>query len=126
MFDHISIGVGDLARTKRFYDAALAPLGYKCLRESPTLLGYGGDSVVLWISPTATPVPADPESGLHFCFNAPDEAAVQAFHAAALRAGGQDNGGPGIRREYSPGYYAAFAIDPDGYRIEAYCRSAAN
>jgi len=126
MFDHVSIGVRDLARTKRFYDAALAPLGYKCLRESPGLLGYGGDSVALWISPSAAPVPADPESGLHFCFNAPDEGAVQAFHAAALRAGGRDNGGPGPRREYSPGYYAAFAIDPDGYRIEAYCRSAAN
>jgi catechol 2,3-dioxygenase-like lactoylglutathione lyase family enzyme len=126
MFDHVSIGVRDLARTRRFYDAALAPLGYKCLRESPTLLGYGGDSVALWISPTETPVPADPQSGLHFCFNAPDEAAVQAFHRAALGAGGSDNGAPGLRREYSPGYYAAFAIDPDGYRIEAYCRSAAS
>jgi catechol 2,3-dioxygenase-like lactoylglutathione lyase family enzyme len=126
MFDHVSIGVRDLARTKRFYDAALAPLGYECLRDSPGLLGYGGDSVALWISPSAAPVPADPESGLHFCFNAPDEAAVQAFHGAALRAGGRDNGGPGLRREYSPGYYAAFAIDPDGYRIEADCRSAAD
>ena len=123
MFDHVSIGVRDLARAKRFYDAALAPLSYKCLRESQTLLGYGGDSVVLWISPTATPVPADPQSRLHFCFNAPDETAVQAFHAAALRAGGSDNGARGLRREYSPGYYAAFVIDPDGYRIEAYCRS---
>ena len=125
MFDHVSIGVRDLGRAKRFYDAALAPLGYACLRDSPTLLGYGGDSVALWISPSESPVPADPESGLHFCFNAPDEAAVQAFHAAALRAGGRDNGGPGIRREYSPGYYAAFAIDPDGYRVEAFCRSTA-
>ena len=125
MFDHVSIGVRDLARAKRFYDAALAPLGYQCLRESPTLLGYGGDSVVLWISPTATPVPADPQSGLHFCFSAPDETAVQAFHAAALRAGGSDNGAPGLRREYNPGYYAAFVIDPDGYRIEAYCHSTA-
>jgi catechol 2,3-dioxygenase-like lactoylglutathione lyase family enzyme len=69
MFDHVSIGVRDLARTKRFYDAALAPLGYQCLTESPGLLGYGGDGVVFWISPTETPVPADPQSGLHFCFN---------------------------------------------------------
>ena len=126
MFAHISIGVRDIARTKRFYDAALAPLGHQCLSESPTLLGYGGDSVALWISPTETPVPADPQSGLHFCFNAPDEAAVQAFHTAAMRAGGSDNGAPGLRPEYSADYYAAFAIDPDGYRIEAYCRSAAN
>jgi catechol 2,3-dioxygenase-like lactoylglutathione lyase family enzyme len=65
-----------------------------------------------------------PEFRPHFCFAAPDEAAVQAFHAAALDAGGRDNGGPGIRPEYSPGYYAAFAIDPDGYRVEAFCRSA--
>ena len=71
-------------------------------------------------------MPADPQSGLHFCFNAPDEAAVQAFHTAAMRAGGSDNGAPGLRPEYSADYYAAFAIDPDGYRIEAYCRSAAN
>ena len=126
MFAHVSIGVRDLARTRRFYDAALAPLGYRCLREDPSLLGYGGDGVMLWISPTATPVPADPQSGLHFCFNAPDESAVQAFHVAALRAGGRDNGGPGIRREYSPGYYAAFAIDPDGYRVEAFCRATAS
>jgi catechol 2,3-dioxygenase-like lactoylglutathione lyase family enzyme len=126
MFDHVSIGVRDLARTKCFYDAALAPLGYECLRDSPGLLGYGGDSVALWISPSAAPVPADPESGLHFCFNAPDEGAVQAFHAAAMRAGGSDNGAPGLRPEYSADYYVAFAIDPDGYRIEAYCRSAAD
>lgn len=125
MFDHVSIGVRDIARTKRFYDAALQPLGYKCLRDSPALLGYGADSVALWISPTGSPVPADPESGLHFCFAAPDESAVQAFHAAALRAGGRDNGGPGLRAEYSPGYYAAFAVDPDGYRLEAYCRATA-
>jgi catechol 2,3-dioxygenase-like lactoylglutathione lyase family enzyme len=126
MFAHISIGVRDLARTRCFYDAALAPLGYQCLRESPGLLGYGGDSVALWISPTEAPVPADPQSRLHFCFAAPDEAAVQAFHAAALRAGGSDNGAPGLRLEYSADYYAAFVIDADGYRIEAYCRSATN
>ena len=73
------------------------------------------------ISPTARPVPADMESGLHFCFGAPTRASVDAFHAAALGAGGADNGGPGLRADYGPGYYAAFAIDPDGYRIEAYC-----
>jgi catechol 2,3-dioxygenase-like lactoylglutathione lyase family enzyme len=123
MFDHVSIGVRDIARAKRFYDAALARLGYSCLRDSPSLLGYGAGEVALWISPTESPVPPDPNSGLHFCFLAPDETAVQAFHRAALGAGGRDNGGPGIRREYSPGYYAAFAIDPDGYRVEAFCRS---
>jgi catechol 2,3-dioxygenase-like lactoylglutathione lyase family enzyme len=60
------------------------------------------------------------DSGLHFCFLAKDRAAVDAFHAAALKAGGMDNGKPGVRADYGPKYYAAFAIDPDGYRIEAY------
>ena len=63
----------------------------------------------------------DMESGLHFCFVAEDRKAVDAFHAAALRSGGKDNGKPGLRADYSPTYYAAFIIDPDGYRIEAYC-----
>ena len=87
MFDHVSIGVRDLARAKRFYDAALAPLSYKCLRESPTLLGYGDDSVALWISPTATPVPPDPESGLHFCFAAPASQASRSAKPPRLSLG---------------------------------------
>jgi len=66
------------------------------------------------------PVPADGKSGLHFCFKGPTAEAVDAFHAAALRAGGRDNGAPGPRPEYGPDYYAAFIVDPDGYRIEAY------
>jgi catechol 2,3-dioxygenase-like lactoylglutathione lyase family enzyme len=68
----------------------------------------------------AAPVPADAASGLHICFDAPSRQSVDAYHAAALAAGGSDNGKPGLRPEYSPTYYAAFAIDPDGYRIEAY------
>ena len=121
MLNHFSIGVRDLARTKRFYDAALAPLGYKCLDEGASSLGYGGDAVVLWISPTPRPVPADMQSGLHFCFDAPTRGSVDAFHAGALGAGGTDNGRPGLRTDYGPSYYAAFIVDPDGYRIEAYC-----
>jgi len=121
MFDHISIGVADLAKTKRFYDAALEPLGYKCLSESAGSLGYGRDAVALWISPADRPVPPDERSGLHFCFAAPTRESVERFHAAALRTGGRDNGGPGLRADYGDGYYAAFAVDPDGYRIEAYC-----
>ena len=109
MFDHVSIGVADIARTRKFYDAALKPLG------------YGGKAVGLWIGASTKPVKPDMESGLHFCFVAPDRKAVDAFHAAALKAGGKDNGKPGVRADYSPKYYAAFAIDPDGYRIEAYC-----
>ena len=121
MFDHISIGVRDTAAAKRFYDAALAPLGQKLLSEAPGSLGYGGKSVGLWIGETPRPVPADTASGLHFCFAAPSRKAVDAFHAAALAAGGKDNGAPGLRTSYSANYYAAFVVDPDGYRLEAYC-----
>jgi catechol 2,3-dioxygenase-like lactoylglutathione lyase family enzyme len=121
MFDHVSIGVSDIARTRRFYDAALKPLGYRCLSEGEGSLGYGDKSVEFWISTTDRPVSADKDSGLHFCFAAPGRKEVDAFHAAALGAGGRDNGGPGVRVDYSPGYYAAFVVDPDGYRIEAYC-----
>ena len=120
MFDHVSIGVREIARTKRFYDAALAPLGYQCLSQGEASLGYGKGAVGLWISAAERPVPADKASGLHFCFVAPDARSIDAFHAAALAAGGQDNGRPGIRKDYSAGYYAAFVIDPDGYRIEAH------
>jgi catechol 2,3-dioxygenase-like lactoylglutathione lyase family enzyme len=123
MLDHVSIGVRDIPKSKTFYDAALKPLGYGCLSAGEGSLGYGKEAVALWLSATGHPVPADTRSGLHFCFTAPDRKSVDAFHAAALKAGGKDNGKPGIRKDYSPGYYAAFVIDPDGYRIEAYCGS---
>jgi catechol 2,3-dioxygenase-like lactoylglutathione lyase family enzyme len=121
MIDHISLGVRDLAATRRFYDAALKPLGYSCLSEGATSLGYGAGSVALWISPSERPVPADPQSGLHVCFAAPTRKSVDAFHAEALRSGGKDNGKPGLRADYGDNYYAAFVVDPDGYRLEAYC-----
>jgi catechol 2,3-dioxygenase-like lactoylglutathione lyase family enzyme len=124
MIDHVSIGVADIARTKRFYDAALQPLGYRCLSAGADSLGYGRDGVVLWIGAAERPVPADDKSNLHFCFTAPTRASVDAFHAAALAAGGRDNGRPGLRTEYAPSYYAAFVTDPDGYRLEAYCGAA--
>jgi catechol 2,3-dioxygenase-like lactoylglutathione lyase family enzyme len=121
MIDHISIGVRDIARTKRFYDAALKPLGYSCLSEGQGSLGYGKEAVTLWISSVERPVPADLKSGLHFCLAAPTRRSIEAFHAAALNTGGHDNGPPGLRTDYGPNYYAAFVIDPDGYRLEAYC-----
>lgn len=125
MLDHISIGVRDIAATRRFYDAALSPLGYGCLSEAAESLGYGGDGgVALWISRSEHPVPADPRSGLHICFKAPSRAAVDAFHAGAMSAGGSDNGRPGLRPDYGANYYSAFAVDPDGYRVEAYCGRA--
>ena len=124
MFDHVSYGVRDIPKTKRFYDAALKPLGYSCLSEGKESLGYGAKQVALWLTASEQPVPADTRSGLHFCFAAPNRAAVDAFHAAALGAGGRNNGMPGIRAEYNGNYYAAFVVDPDGYRIEAYTGKA--
>lgn len=121
MFDHVSLGTADIPRAKAFYDAALKPLGYTCLSADPGSLGYGADAVRLWISAVDKPVKADPKSGLHFCFTAPTRQSVDKFHAAALKAGGKDNGKPGLRADYGDGYYAAFVVDPDGYRIEAYC-----
>jgi len=121
MIDHVSIGVRDILKTKRFYDSVLIPLGYKCLSESADSLGYGSDTIAFWIGKTERPVPADEKSGLHFCFRASTRKDVDAFHAAALAAGGRDNGKPGVRAEYGADYYAAFVIDPNGYRIEAYC-----
>jgi catechol 2,3-dioxygenase-like lactoylglutathione lyase family enzyme len=121
MLDHVSIGVRDLARTKRFYDASLKPLGYNCLSQDAGSLGYGEDAVAFWISVTDSPVPADVKSGLHFCFAAPTRRSVDAFHAEALAAGGRDNGKPGVRKDYGANYYAAFVVDPDGYRLEAHC-----
>jgi catechol 2,3-dioxygenase-like lactoylglutathione lyase family enzyme len=120
MIDHLSLGVRDIAASRRLYDAALAPLGYRCLSEDETSLGYGRDTAALWLLKTDRPVLADPRSGLHVCLAAPAPAAVDAFHAAALAHGGRDNGAPGPRADYGPGYYAAFVTDPDGYRLEAH------
>ncbi len=120
MIAHLSIGVRDLAAARRFYDAALAPLGYRCLFPRDDHAGYGDTAAYLWLNEVARPVPADPGSGLHICFDAPSREAVDAFYAACLAAGGTDNGKPGLRPQYHAAYYAAFVIDPDGYRIEAY------
>jgi catechol 2,3-dioxygenase-like lactoylglutathione lyase family enzyme len=121
MIDHISIGVCDIGKARQFYDAALKPLGYTCLSAGDTSLGYGKDSVAFWVGVSESPVPSDPKSGLHVCLAAPTRQSVDAFHQAALSAGGRDNGRPGLRKDYGADYYAAFVIDPDGYRIEAYC-----
>ena len=121
MFNHISLGVHDISRAKGFYDPALKALGYACLSEDADSLGYGKDAAAFWLLRTDSPVPADPKSGLHVCFTAPDRASVGRFHAAALANGGRDNGKPGVRADYAPNYYAAFVIDPDGYRLEALC-----
>jgi catechol 2,3-dioxygenase-like lactoylglutathione lyase family enzyme len=125
MLNHVSIGVRDIGKAQKFYDAALTPLGYRRLSSNSDSLGYGKDAVAFWILGVKAPVPPDMESGLHFCFGAPERKSVDAFHKAALKAGGRDNGKPGLREDYGPDYYAAFVIDPDGYRIEAYCATEA-
>jgi catechol 2,3-dioxygenase-like lactoylglutathione lyase family enzyme len=104
MLDHVSIGVSDIEAAKRFYDTVLQPLGYRCLYEDPATLGYGGTETSLWLYAVARPVPPAETSGLHFCFAAPSPEGVDAFHAAALRAGGRDNGQPGLRPDYGPEY----------------------
>jgi catechol 2,3-dioxygenase-like lactoylglutathione lyase family enzyme len=120
MFDHISIGVKSLEVARRFYDAALRPLGYERLSNADNMVGYGAERAAFWVGEVERPVPADRGSGLHFCFVAPTADAVDAFYAAAIANGGEDNGKPGVRPDYGQFYYAAFIIDPDGYRLEAY------
>ena len=119
MLHHVSVGVRDLALAGAFYDAALGALGFRRVFEHPTALGYGlvdgQDLLCLKLRADAGP----PGPGFHLAFAAPSMAAVQAFHAAAMRCGGTDNGPPGPRPHYGADYYAAFVIDPDGHRIEA-------
>ncbi|MCL4650145.1 VOC family protein [Burkholderia multivorans] len=121
MIDHLSFGVAQIERSRTFYDNTLGALGYKRLHTAADSLGYGADEPSLWLTHTARPVVAGPESGLHISFKAASPVEVDAFYRAALAHGGQDNGGPGKREQYGPGYYAAFVVDPDGYRIEAHC-----
>jgi catechol 2,3-dioxygenase-like lactoylglutathione lyase family enzyme len=115
--DHMGIGVSDLAASRAFYEAALAPLGYEVLREFDGGVGLGTDGTTSLFLLTSRP----PLAGQHIAFAA-DRAAVDAFHPAALAAGGTDNGGPGPRPNLSDTYYAAFVIDPDGNNIEAVSR----
>ncbi len=124
MLDHVSIGVRDIAAARLFYDAVFAPLGYRCCFEGEGYAGYGAAHPEFWLNSSEHPVPPDPRSGLHFSFKAPDRHSVDVFYAAALAAGGTDNGPPGLRSEYGPAYYAAFVIDRDGYRIEAHTEAA--
>ncbi|MBI1774219.1 MAG: VOC family protein [Proteobacteria bacterium] len=123
MLQHISFGVADLQRSAAFYDAVLKPLGYARVMEFDTAVGFGEPSrPMFWLNavgPTNAPMPVPP--GTHLAFGAASRASVDAFHAAALGAGGGDNGPPGLRPHYHANYYAAFVIDPDGHRIEAVC-----
>ena len=125
MIDHMGIAVSDIEKSRKFYEAALAPLGMSVQMEATpdqtesggTALGFGvpGEKV-FWIADQERP-----GEGTHVAFRADRRNQVDAFHAAALKAGGKDNGAPGPRPHYGPNYYAAFVYDPDGANIEAVC-----
>ncbi len=119
MIDHVSIAVREIKASTRFYDSLLAPLGMRRVRESPKSVGYGKSYPEFWINERSKLPPSPADSGVHICLRAPDTAAVDAFHAAALAVGAKSDGAPGIRPEYSSHYYAAFIRDFDGNRIEA-------
>lgn len=120
MIDHIGLAVRDIARSKAFYEAALAPLGYRVIQEARNDLGHR--VVMMGVDGEIDFVIADgerPGEGNHIAFRTDSRDKVQAFHAAALAAGGKDNGAPGLRPQYSGDYYAAFVCDPDGMNVEA-------
>jgi catechol 2,3-dioxygenase-like lactoylglutathione lyase family enzyme len=116
MLDHIGLAVADVAKSKGFFVAALAPLGYQIVMDFGEAVGLGeAGKPDLWIARGKT---AD---ATHIAFVAANRATVAAFHKAALAAGGRDNGAPGLRTQYHPNYYGAFVYDPDGNNIEAVC-----
>ncbi|MCW5654171.1 VOC family protein [Hydrogenophaga sp.] len=127
MIDHMGINVSDIRKSKAFYALALAPLGYALVMELPaSVTGYADTAGFgeppkpdFWISggtPNQPPI--------HVAFRASTRAQVDAFHAAAIAAGGVDNGPPGLRPHYHANYYGAFVRDPDGHNIEAVCHAA--
>ncbi len=121
IIDHFGLSVGDLARSRAFYDAALAPIGMVAMMEFPidngqSTIGYGKGKPIFWISGGARTTPH-----MHIAFQVETRDEVDAFHAAALAAGATDNGGPGLREMYHPTYYGAFVLDPEGHNVEAVC-----
>jgi catechol 2,3-dioxygenase-like lactoylglutathione lyase family enzyme len=120
MFDHIGFAVRDLSRTRAFYTTALEPLGLSARHEQDGLVAFGPPGQPqLWFY--ARP---DAPTGVHIALTAETRAQVDAFHSAAVGAGGKDNGPPGLRPQYRPTYYGAFVIDPDGHNLEAVCHAA--
>ena len=116
VLDHVGLAVSDLAAARAFYVAALEPLGFGVVMEFPGVIALGlAGQPELWMHQGA------PSAPIHIAFHAADRARVDAFHAAALAAGGTDNGAPGLRPQYHPGYYGAYVLDPDGNNVEAVC-----
>jgi catechol 2,3-dioxygenase-like lactoylglutathione lyase family enzyme len=121
--DHVAISTADYAVSLAFYEKALAPLGIKTHMkfegEDGNVAGLGSEQPFLWIGDGGKIT----GGRIHLAFSAPNRAAVDAFYAAAIAAGGKDNGGPGLREHYHPTYYAAYVYDPDGHNIEAVCHA---
>ena len=115
MLDHIGFAVSDLPKSKAFYQAALAPLGYKIQMDFGEAIGLGKDRPDFWIARGTA------AGKMHIAFTADTRAMVKAFYDAAIAAGGKDNGGPGLRPQYHSNYYGAFVLDVDGNNIEAVC-----
>lgn len=126
--DHLGINPVDYEKSKAFYEAALKPLGITMLADYGVAVGYGDKTPFLWLAASPKggpngPFPSETAGHIHLAFSAPNRATVDAFHAAALAAGGTDNGKPGLRPEYHKDYYGAFVLDPDGHNIEAVCHA---
>ena len=119
MIDHISVGVSNIEHSARFYELALAPLGLVRLVTRSATVGFGKSYPEFWINLRADMAQVAPDSGVHICLRAKSTNEIDAFHAAALDAGGQSDGVPGLRPHDRVRYYAAFVRDPDGNRIEA-------
>ncbi len=117
MLDHVVIGVSDIDRSRAFYEAALAPLGLSVVLDRPGYVGLGDRRPFFFLAAR------EPTAGLHVAFSATDRARCDAFHAAAVAAGGTDNGAPGPRPAYHQHYYGAFVLDPDGNNVEAVCHA---
>jgi catechol 2,3-dioxygenase-like lactoylglutathione lyase family enzyme len=119
MIDHVSVGVRNLDRAANFYELTLAPLGLSRVVTRPATIGFGKAYPEFWINLRTDMTPVEPGSGVHICLRAKSTDEVDAFHAAALKAGGSSDGAPGLRPHDRVRYYAAFVRDPDGNRIEA-------
>ena len=118
MIDHVSIAVRDLDRAARFYETVLGAIGYGKLEVRPATVGFGKAYPEFWINLRAGIAQVAPDGGVHVCLRAKSTGEVDAFHAAALKAGGRSDGAPGLRPHDRVRYYAAFVVDPDGNRIE--------
>jgi catechol 2,3-dioxygenase-like lactoylglutathione lyase family enzyme len=126
MLHHVSFAVADLQRSAAFYDVALGALGFVRVWVDRTAIGYGtAQGQDLFAIKLNTGGAVAPSPGFHLAFEAPSREAVERFYTDAMANGGQDNGAPGLRPAYGPNYFAAFVIDPDGYRIEAVINSPA-